>query len=406
MCDGLRPRVRATALLYCACQFFEGFALIYPAYLVLFRQQGLSVASISVLLACATLPVLVLEVPSGVLADRFGRRPLVVGGLLLKALGMALWGLGHWDAYIAGFLCWGAQEALCSGAQEALLYDALKEYGAEKDYARFAGYARASSFVATALAMALGGFVAARSATVALGATVSSTLVAAGLARLLPEAKRLRHDGHDGVRRILSDAQSAFATHLGLCRLIVFGSLLGAAYGLVDEYDQLFVESLGFSLPTIGLLGCGRFLVEAAGGGLASHIGARLRLSNERRLGTYLSVAGGALVAAALAPPAAALGCYAVAYVVFSSGSVLFEQRIQDSIESPVRATMMSAASLLTNGNALLLALGLGAVSQWGGIRACIGGIALVSLVVSALYAKRVMRNPATGPLGAASPKR
>lgn len=388
MLAGDGRRVSRTVALYCASQFFEGFALIYPAYLVLFRRQGLSIASISVLLACATIPVILLEVPSGVLADRFGRRLLIVSGLLLKAGGFALWGLGGFASYAAGFVLWGAQEAFCSGAQEALLYDALKQAGAQASYARAAGYARASSLVATALAMALGGHLAEYSTRLVLAATVASTLVAAAIAALLPEPPQQDRCGSQSMASILREAVAACAGQARLRSLILYGSLIGAAYGLIDEYDQLFIESVGFALPLIGLLGCVRFLIEAAAAGLAPRIGAGLRLGDDRRLGAYLVLAGASLAVAALAPPAVALACYGAAYVIFSSGSVLFEQRVQESIESAGRATVMSAASLAVNVCALLLALLLGLLSELGGIRACIGGIAVCGILVPLLFAR------------------
>ncbi len=384
-----QTRSAATTIgLYCACQFFEGFALIYPAYLVLLRRDGLSIATISVLLACATLPAILLELPSGALADRFGRRPLIVFGLALKAFGIALWGLGGFSAYAAGFVCWGAQEALCSGAQEALLYDALKQSGFQSDYAKAAGYARASSFVAIASAMALGGYIAQYSTDLALAATVVSTLVAAVIASLLPEPLQGGSQCFEGIMRILRDAWVACIARPRLRDRIVYGGIIGAAYGLIDEYDQLFIEGLGFALPIIGVLGCARFLVEAIGSGLAPRISAALQLEGDLRLGAYISVTGGFLAVAALAPPTVALGCYSAAYIVFSSGSVLFEQRIQESIESAGRATVMSFASLAVNVCALLIALALGLLSKFGGIRGCIAGIAVVSLVVPGLFAR------------------
>jgi len=374
---------------YCLVQFFESFALIYPAYLVLFRREGLSIGSISVLLACATVPVLLLELPSGALADRYGRRTLLIAGLVLKAAGFALWALGDFSAYAAGFVLWGVQEALCSGAQEALLYDALRDRGEQAEYGRIAGYARASSFVATALAFAVGGALAELSPGLTLAATVGSTLIAAAIATLLPEPPQETDGASTSVVNLIKDAVAACGQRVELRRLVLFGALMGATYGLLDEYDQLFVESLGWSLPVIGLLGSARFLVAAAGGALASRVRDLLRLERDARLGAYLAVAGLSLFCAALASPFVALVCYALTYVVLSSGSVLFEQRIQDGIEKSGRATVLSLASLATNLVAMFMALGLGLLSRYGGVRACIGGLAVFGLVSAVLFARR-----------------
>jgi MFS family permease len=405
MLNRLSRRADGIVTLYSLYSFLEAFALIYPAYLVLFRREGLSVASISLLLGASALPVILLELPSGALADLVGRRRLVVIGILCKAAGFALWAFGGpgaagLAAYAAGFLLWGAQDALCSGAQEALLYDALREVGAEGSYARAAGRARASASVGTALAMAIGGSLAEASPSAALWATVGTTLLAALAAASLPEPARgpTAMPGARQLAEALRDGLASCSPGSGLGRLLLFGGLAGAGYGLLDEYDQLYLEALGLGLPLIGLLCSARFLVEGLGALGAERLGLALGLSRDRRLGAWLALAGAALLGAALGPPAIALSCYALAYLILSSGSVLFEARVQAGIESRGRATVMSLYSLGTNASALVLAGLLAALSRAASsvpsagpgdeVRACVAGIACLGIIVPLLFAR------------------
>ena len=59
----------------------------------LFADTGLSDAEISVLFALWSAVGIVAEVPSGALADRFGRRTSLAAGALLQAVGFATWTL-------------------------------------------------------------------------------------------------------------------------------------------------------------------------------------------------------------------------------------------------------------------------------------------------------------------------
>ena len=101
--------------------------LLYPVYTLLFSDTGLSVWQISSLFVIWSVSSLVLEVPSGALADATSRRRLLILGPLLTAVAFALWvaAPGCW-VFALGFVLWGLKSALTSGALEALVYEELR----------------------------------------------------------------------------------------------------------------------------------------------------------------------------------------------------------------------------------------------------------------------------------------
>ncbi len=131
-----------SVLFYCLFRFFEDFGLIYPVYLILFQRQGLSYLQISLLLAAWTGTMLVLEVPSGLLADLWSRKAVIALGTVLKAAGFLVWALKpDFTGFLLGFLAWGAEEAFCSGTTEAMLFEALRRERRESAYEAAAGIA-------------------------------------------------------------------------------------------------------------------------------------------------------------------------------------------------------------------------------------------------------------------------
>lgn len=110
------------------CRFY------YPVFTILFLDLGLSIGEFAALNVVWALTSVVLEVPSGALADRFGRRPLVVAAGVLMVLEMTMLCLmqpGHHDLvlwlFVINRVLSGAAEACASGADEALAYDSLPE---------------------------------------------------------------------------------------------------------------------------------------------------------------------------------------------------------------------------------------------------------------------------------------
>lgn len=110
------------------CRFY------YPVFTIFFLDLGLSIGEFAALNVVWALTSVVLEVPSGALADRFGRRPLVVaaGGLMVLEMGvLCVMPPGRHDVvlwlFVLNRVLSGAAEACASGADEALAYDSLPE---------------------------------------------------------------------------------------------------------------------------------------------------------------------------------------------------------------------------------------------------------------------------------------
>ncbi len=110
------------------CRFY------YPIFTVLFLDLGLSIAEFAALNVIWAITIVLLEVPSGALADQFGRRRLMIiaGWLMVAEMGvLCLMPVGNHDAvlwlFVLNRILSGAAEACASGADEALAYDSLPE---------------------------------------------------------------------------------------------------------------------------------------------------------------------------------------------------------------------------------------------------------------------------------------
>ena len=104
----------------------------YPVMAVLFLDFGLSVEEFALLNVAWAAAIVGLEVPSGALADQFGRKRMVVFAAILMVIEMAVFAFtprGNPTLLFALFLVnrmlSGAAEASASGADEALAYDSL-----------------------------------------------------------------------------------------------------------------------------------------------------------------------------------------------------------------------------------------------------------------------------------------
>jgi MFS transporter, DHA3 family, tetracycline resistance protein len=101
---------------------------ILPIYVLYFRQYQITIFEVALLAAIFEASILFFEIPTGLLADRFGRKMSVVTGFLLFGLSGLIFILQrNLGGFIAGEIVLGLGEAFISGAGEALAVDSLPE---------------------------------------------------------------------------------------------------------------------------------------------------------------------------------------------------------------------------------------------------------------------------------------
>jgi MFS family permease len=129
--------------LFIAFRVFFNARFYYPVFTILYLDFGLTLEQFALLNAAWAASIVLLEVPSGALADTIGRRNLLVLTGILMVIEIALLcfvPLGNPDLLFGIFLfnrvLSGAAEAAASGADEAIAYDALKHEGEAQDWPR------------------------------------------------------------------------------------------------------------------------------------------------------------------------------------------------------------------------------------------------------------------------------
>jgi MFS family permease len=409
-------RLNATLYLYC---LFDDLILLYPVYTLLFSDNGLSVWQISSLFVIWSASSIVLEVPSGVWADRFSRRALLVVGPLLSAVGFGLWvAVPSYWAFALGFVLWGAKEALASGAFEALVYEELDRLGAADRYARTIGRAEAAGLLSVVLAMGLASPVLDAGGYHAVGAaSVLACLVAAAVAARLPEhrvraaAHAVSARGHSMTAAVgeaaaslthapspdspVLDTAEPDTGYLGVLRAglaearhsravraaVLLVPAVTVVWGALEEYTPLLARDAGVPDATVPLF---MLLIwaGATAGGLLGGVGERL--SSTGLAGLLVAAAVLLAVGAASGHPAGFV-LLAVAYCGFQLASVTVDARLQHRITGSSRATVTSFAGMLSDLTTIAVYAGYGMIAGATGHGWAFAGFAVPYLAVAAV---------------------
>lgn len=129
--------------LFIAFRVFFNSRFYYPVFTILFLDFGLTLEQFAILNLVWALTIVLLEIPSGALADTIGRKNLLVFAGVCMVLEMSLLcfaPLGNprllFYIFLANRVLSGSAEAAASGADEALAYDSLKKEGDPDDWGK------------------------------------------------------------------------------------------------------------------------------------------------------------------------------------------------------------------------------------------------------------------------------
>ena len=207
--------------------------LVLPFLILTPVARGLDLGAVGLVFAVHSAVLIVLEVPSGALADTFGRRRVLLVGAALTAASLATFAVAQSVlAFMASVAALGTGRALISGALEAWYVDSLRALDPGAPLARGLSRGTAAEAIALGLGALLGGALVslADPSEVADGALAGYGLAAlvgaaaalvylAAVAALVHEPAHEAHiqdAGHSAARRI----RMVFATAQGRDRRV------------------------------------------------------------------------------------------------------------------------------------------------------------------------------------------
>ncbi len=328
------------------------FVFAYAIYNVLFNIRGLSILEISLLLAWWALTSVLLEIPSGALADYWSRKKMLVIAPIIKSLCFVVWFFanGNFYLYALGFLFWSIGSSLVSGTTEALLYDELTAFDKKEEYEKTLGKKKFYFHIALAVSTISGGFIAHYNLDWALIFSVIPLTLSAFFALLIKETPKAKST--EGIH-YFEHIKAAYKEmkHNNIL-MYLFAYTVGISiFGGIEEFDQLYYQLAGLPIFAFGIVG---FLWSALNsiGSYFSH-----RLKNTHWIYYGLPFFGFVLMLlVGLFPSIPMIALLLLSYFVTSPLAVLIDSKIQHNIKSISRATVTSVNHLLINLSGVILA--------------------------------------------------
>lgn len=322
--------------------------VFWQALWFLYFQNELSAAHAILLYAVYDISTTVLEVPSGYMSDRLGRRLTLILAAVAGCAGSALLAVGDsFAVFVTGQIALGISAAFVSGTDSALLYESLAAKGRADEIEAYALKAWRFGFAGLALSAVTGGAMALLSPTLPFWSAALAFLAVLWIAFRFEEPPHVQVSS-DIVR--LNDLKTAFMQPV-LIWLFALGVLMYGYSHIPFVFGQPFIlealDGVGLSqdAPLVSGVVSSAMMVVSLGVSLFA-----MRLREGIGLAALLLLAFGLqiFVAGLLAASGTVLiiAVLLLRLVPDALSSAFIVARIQPLLNDDSRATFMSIKSL------------------------------------------------------------
>lgn len=359
---GRDPRTLPVSLLLTGLVAFGPVStdLYLPSLPAMVREFGVDVSRVQLTLSVFTVGFAGGMLLHGPLSDRFGRRPVLLGGVMLyvlASLGCLL--APSVEALIgARFL-----QALGAAAGPVIGRAVVRDIYERADAARMLAYMASAMALAPAVAPLIGGWL---HATFGWQANFAALALFGGLILLatlglLAETNRARDPAALRLRRLLGTYRMLLADRRFVGHTVAVAAMFGGLFSFISGSSFVLIDVLGVAPARFGLAFACVAGAYAAGAFLAGRVGHRVGLERGMLIGALagalaalagagLAFAGVHTVPAVIVPVAAFFFCCAFVLPAGTAGAINPFPQAAGSASALLGFLQMSAGALVGYG--------------------------------------------------------
>ena len=368
-----------TVLLYMTFVFLSNFSTILYFLTVYLEFVGFSMVAISSMMIAYQVSKFILEIPTGYIADRFGRK----ASGLVGVVGM----LGYYAALllirspvllIGAFALKGFAVACVSGSIEAIYVDSvsqdqLVELNVVERFVFYASYT---------LSACVGGFISSAGAYyVGLSADIFAMVLTLAVVACIPEERR--EDAATTFERGISPRMigAAISSNSILRSAFVMDCSQAFAFVALEDFFSLLLADRGMNAVASGLTIAVQLLVSASIGFIVPSVIARVDKGRFARICGIVRLVLTALFLIPFTPTFLLPVFYVLQTVAYSLFAPIKYSVFQNNADSSMRCSLISVQSQMVAVGAVLFYLFNAVLSSVVGIQV----VLLVALGISSL---------------------
>lgn len=366
---------------------FRFFYNLIPAYAIerlFWEQRGMSIQLVVYTEIIFAITVVLLEVPTGIIADKWGRKKMVVLSALLECCMFLIlvFATEFWHFAVAIFLA-GIARTSSSGSENALLYDSLLQNNKEQQFEKYLGRLNVCDYSSAIIAAICGSFLASKYGfEMNYWISVASMLVSSCISLMLIEPTvKSKSDESIEISGYIKASINFFRKNPSVRLVVLFGMITGAALSFIDEFWQLYLNRLEIPVLYFGLYSAVIMILRLPGN-IIAHVMKR-RFSYKIILTCVIAVFAVGFLYVSVTKDYTGLG--AIFLICLFSGIIepISTGYLHHRTDSNMRATIDSFQSLGLNAVLIITGLGFGYFSSKYDI---FGGFGFVAFICGVFF--------------------
>ncbi len=232
-------------------RFFE------PFFLLFLREKGLSFTEIGFLYSFREIAINLMEIPSGAIADLFGRKSAMLLSLTSYIISFLIFGFSKDVSLIfVAMFVFSIGEAFRTGTHKAMIFDYLKHCGVLDQKKKIYGYTRSWSQIGSALSVLIATVIVLLSkdyAAIFWGSTIPYFIGLINIASY-PSFLNRKHEGKKNISLVVIHLINSFKTcwrNVNIRSLLFQGLIFQGGFKSIKDYIQPLIASLIVTLPFV-----------------------------------------------------------------------------------------------------------------------------------------------------------
>ena len=270
----MRMKYKKNILLDYLHTFVRNFNVTHGIWLLFLAYKGFNLFEIGIFETVFHVTSLAMEVPTGMIADLYGRkfsRVLGIASYIIYAVIMIY--SANFVVIIIGFIFCGLSFTFESGSGEALVYDSLLQMKKEDDFMKINGRKEVIYNIASGLSLFIGGYIAMISFGLTFQITALIYVLAFVVIMFMKETPMKNKVKHKSFKELMSshyiESTKVVFQNKRLLFLIIIGAMMTAPITSMFMYFQNHLFSLDYTLFEIGAVLTLHSVFAAAGGIMA-----------------------------------------------------------------------------------------------------------------------------------------
>ncbi len=368
--------------------FLSTFILYYICDILFYIERGLTSSQYISFVGVTYLVQLLLEVPLGVLADKYNKKFMLLGSNLLFIISTIIFVDSYsYLGFLLAVIFSALSSSLSSGIVNSFLYESILDKG---EFQKILFFNSCFYNVSYMLAMLIGGYVGSR---FGLSYTYYLTLIPLCLDFLVILLVNYKYDNKIKIKNgsipILKQGLLELKNNPYILKLIVKSAVLFAGIKLLEESHPQYSENIGLSLIVISVYTAFILLFSILG----SFLGSKVKASNYKFiLNIHPLIVGLCIILIGILNNILGIGFILIIYIFSESFDNVMISELHNNISSTSRVTIESIKEFVLGIVGVVFSLLMVILLKFVSISVMyivIGGIIILLEVIGERYAKK-----------------